>query len=84
MKYTVTWLPAASSELTRLYNQPLNRQAVADAADLIDQELKIDPDQKARLFGGMYFYRVPPLVVAFEVIPDDCLVRVLQVYRVKS
>ncbi len=79
MKYTVTWLSAASSELTRLYNQPLDRQAVTDAANLIDRELKIDPDQKGRVFGGIYFYRAPPLVVAFKVIPADCLVRILQV-----
>ena len=84
MKYTVTWLPAASNELTRIYNQPVDRQAVTDAANLIDRELKIDPDQKSRVFGGIHFYRAPPSVVAFEVIPDDCLERVLQVYRVRS
>jgi hypothetical protein len=84
MKYTVMWIPAASDELTRIYLQPLDRQAVTDAANLIDRELSIDPDRKGRVFGGKYFFRAPPLVVAFEVIPDDCLVRVLQVYQVKS
>jgi hypothetical protein len=79
MKYTVTWLPAARDELTRIYLQPLDRQAVTDAANLIDEELKIDPDRKGRVFGERYFFRAPPLVVAFEMIPDDCLVRVLQV-----
>ncbi len=84
MKYTVTWMPVAGNELARLYNQSLDRQAVTDAANLIDRELKIDPEHKSRVFGGMHFFRAPPLVVAFEVIPDDRLVRVLQVYRVKS
>lgn len=84
MKYTVTWLPAARDELTRIYNRPLDRQAVTDAANLIDRELRIDPDRKSRVFGGIHFFRAPPLVVAFEAIPDDCLVRVLQVYLVKS
>jgi hypothetical protein len=84
MKYTVTWIPAASDELTRIYLQPLDRQAVRDAADFIDEELSVDPDRKGRVFGGRYFFRAPPLVVAFEMIPDDCLVRVLQVYRVRS
>ncbi len=84
MKYTVTWLPAARNELARIYNQPLDRQAVTDAANLIDRELGIDPDRKGRSFGGIYFFRAPPLVVAFEVLPADCLARILQVYRVKS
>lgn len=84
MKYTLTWVPAASDELTRIYLEPLDRQAVTAAANLIDRELSVDPDRKGREFGGKYFFRAPPLVVAFEVSPGDCLVRVLQVYRVKS
>lgn len=84
MKYTLTWLPAADEELTRLWNQASDQQAITNAANYIDRELKVDPDQKGRQFGGIYFFRAPPLVVAFEVLPDDCLVRVLQVYQVKS
>jgi hypothetical protein len=84
MKYTVTWVAAASDELARIYNHPLDRQAVSDAANLIDRELREDPDRKGRVFGNTYFFRAPPLVVAFDVSLDGCLVRVLQVYRVKS
>lgn len=81
MKYTVTWLPPALSELARLWNQASDRQAVTDAANDIDRELSVDPDQKGRTFGRHRIFRAPPLVVVFEVIPDDRLVRILQVYR---
>ena len=80
----MTWLPPARDELARLWNQGLDRQAIADAANSIDRELGIDPEQKGRPFGSKRFFRAPPLVVAFEVIADDRLARVLQVYRVKS
>jgi hypothetical protein len=56
MKYTVTWIPAANDELTRIYLQPLDRQAVTDATNLIDRELSIDPERKAVCLEGNTFF----------------------------
>ena len=79
MPFTVVWDPSALDELAQLWLQSSNRQAVADAADRIDHWLRLRPQQVGRDRQVFRVLAVAPLVVAFEVSPDDCLVHVLWV-----
>ena len=47
MRYTVVWLPAAQTELARLWNQASDRGAVASASDPIDRMLHEFPSASA-------------------------------------
>jgi hypothetical protein len=40
MRCTLTWLPSADSRLAAIWNNASNRQAISDAANLIDHYLK--------------------------------------------
>jgi hypothetical protein len=42
-KYTVLWNPLSESELVTLWESSEDRQAIADAADRIDEALARDP-----------------------------------------
>ncbi len=83
MNLTVVWQPTAEATLADLWNNAPDRAAVTRAANTIDALLKRDPlgvgesrtDNLRVLF-------VPPLAVDYEVLEDDCLVRVLKVWRV--
>ncbi len=66
----------------KLWMQATDRQAVTDSTNRIDDELKVDADQKGVPFGMFYVYYDDPLAVLYEVVPDDALVRVLDVKRV--
>jgi hypothetical protein len=82
MPYTVVWLRAAEDALTRIWLHATNKQAVTRAANRIDPTLKRNPERQGDPEDGTRLLRVGPLVVRFEVLPEDCLVRVLGVaYR---
>jgi hypothetical protein len=80
VKWTVVWLPQAQDELAALCLAS-DRQAVTEAADWIDKRLARDPERLGVITPDGQFIERIPLSVAFEVIPDDCMVRVLQVVR---
>jgi hypothetical protein len=83
MRYTVAWLPSAQNVLADIWNRASDRQAVADAANRIDAELRTDAHQKGRPLGGQQRdLRVTPLGVIFTVSPADRLATVLKVRRV--
>jgi hypothetical protein len=82
IRYIVTWLPVALDELALIWVNALDRQAVADAADRIDLALRVDPDQKGRQRQGYWLYADLPLLVAYEIIPDDCMVRIVRVIHI--
>ncbi len=82
MRYIVNWRPVALDQLALIWIQAPNRQAVADAAHRIDLALRIDPDQKGRPRNGYWLYSDLPLVVAYEIIPDDCMVRIVRVIHI--
>jgi hypothetical protein len=82
MHYIVTWLPSAIDQLALIWMQTQNRQAVADAADRIDVTLRVDPDLKSRPRNGYWLYSDLPLIVAFEIVPDDCMVRIVNVIHI--
>jgi hypothetical protein len=82
MRYTVTWLPVALDQLALVWVNAPDRQAVTDAVDRIDLALRVDPDQQGRPRSGYRLYTDLPLLVAFEIIPDDCMVRIVRVIHI--
>jgi len=81
MRFTVIWDVSALNELARIWNNARDQQAVADAADLIDQILRIRADKVGQDFGTFRMHTVAPLTVVFKVIVPDQAVRVLDVWR---
>jgi hypothetical protein len=79
MIWTVIWLPPARAQLVDLWIQAPDRQAVNDAVDVIDAELRIDGDTKGIPLGRFLVFTHEPLSVLYEVLPDDCMVRVVAV-----
>jgi hypothetical protein len=83
MSWTVVWKPAAERTLAQLWLDSPQRSAIAHAADEIDARLRHDPlAQGESRRGNRSVMFVSPLAVHYEVLPDDCLVRVLKVLRV--
>jgi plasmid stabilization system protein ParE len=79
MPFTVVWLPTAQDALADIWVHSADRQAVADAANRIDRALRLKPESLGRPQQGYRVYADPPLIVAYQVLPDDRLVRVVQV-----
>jgi hypothetical protein len=81
MRFTVTWKPLAQGDLASLWTDadPGDRQAITEAASVIDTELAVDPDSLGESRpGGRRILFVPPLVVIFEVSEPDRMVSVLR------
>jgi len=76
MKFTVIWAPQAENDLARLWLEAEDRGEISAAAESLDSALREDAD---RLGGRILFS--PPLAVDFDVITDDCIVRVLSCWR---
>jgi hypothetical protein len=82
MKYTVLWIPNAERELADLWVDSGDRGAIAGAANEIDRLLRIDPSHAGESRShGRRILLVPPLGVTYEILEDDRLVRVLDVWR---
>ncbi len=79
MIYTVTWAPDAEEELIRIWISSGSRNAVKRAADEIDKLLRQNPEAKGTSCGKLLSLHFPPLLVVYEIIPDDCLVQIIQV-----
>jgi hypothetical protein len=82
MKYTVIWIKSARALLAQVWLDAPNRQAVADAADRIDQILKHDPEIKGE--SRENYRRVlfeAPLGDVFKVEPLDRMVFVTAVWE---
>lgn len=83
MRYTVTWTPSARDiDLTTIWLQAQDRQAVTKASHEIDRKLRIDPESQGQDFYGDRILEVWPLIVVFAIYPDDLRVEVLQVQHV--
>jgi hypothetical protein len=81
MSWTVTYRPSARDELTEVWLNSPDRFAVTAAANKIDQLLRSDPlscgesrDNSKRVL------LVPPLTVFYDVIPDDQMVIVWNIF----
>lgn len=81
MKWTVVWIRAVQNDLADLWMAAPDRKVVEDAANWIDQALARDPQGLGIHAADGWFLERLPLTVSYEVIPDDCMVRVLQVVR---
>jgi hypothetical protein len=76
MRYTVIESRIAQNALAYYWRTAADRQAVADASNEIDRLLKSMPDQCGVPFMGLRRLTVPPLEVLYQVLPDDCMVRI--------
>jgi hypothetical protein len=82
MKYTVLWIPDAERELAELSVDSGDRGAIADAANEVDRRLRADPSHAGESRShGRRILLVPPRGVTYEILEDDRLVRVLDVWR---
>ncbi len=81
MKWTVTWVPPAETELAALWLDGSIRGAVTEAARRIDRALRSDPANlgESRNAGLRVMFEAP-LGVSFRVLPDERLVQVLDVW----
>jgi len=83
-RFTVVWSPAAEAELARLWIDSSDRQAITRTAALVERELRFDPLEKGEyLIAGIRVLYVPPLRVCFEVLPQDCQVRIALVGEIQ-
>ena len=79
MKWTVTWTIKAEEELTEIWLKATNRKAISRASDQIEKELKHNADRKDTAKNGRRILHYPPLAVAYDVFPEDCLIRIVHV-----
>ena len=82
MTWTVTWRPAALSQLAKLWTAALDRGAVSTAANKIESLLRHHPlDAGESRNPPQRILMAPPLVVSYKVSEDDRLVLVRAVWR---
>jgi mRNA-degrading endonuclease RelE of RelBE toxin-antitoxin system len=82
MKWTVVYLPSADSDLADIWMDSSNRQAVSDAADIIGTELSRRPlDVGESREGKMRLIIQLPLIVFYDVVPDDLKVTVWHIKK---
>lgn len=82
MRYTVVWVKDAEEYLNWLWNECLDeRGAITAAANRLDRMLANDPERLARPIGSMWMLTAEPLDVLVQIVPDDRMVRVLQVRK---
>jgi hypothetical protein len=81
MSYTVVWMPEAESRLARMWLSSRLRNAIQEAADKIDLELRNNPSDcgESRDAGRRVMY-VGPIGALFEIDETNRQVRVLSVW----
>ena len=80
MNYRIVWKPEAEKRLTTIWLDAADRQAVTDAASMIDLRLSHDPKtQGEERDAGRRILFVPPLGVIFK---DNSRTRTVQVVTV--
>ena len=81
MKYTVVWKPGAEADLATIWTNTDDRQAVADAADRIDDILSRNPEEAGESRSqSVRILFIDPVGVFFHVSVDDRIVSVLRVW----
>ena len=82
IRFTVVWVRDAQDELADAWLSAPDRNAISDAANLIDSELAVDAAAKGiELSEGIRALFAPPLRVLFTVNGEDRIVEVLRVRR---
>lgn len=84
MKWTVVWVGNSEDELTTIWMQAEDRNSITQASNRIERELRVNADQKGEDFYGDRIFVYGPLAVVYELWPDDCQVRIVQVSRIKG
>jgi len=84
MKWTVIFLHSAEIDLALIYDEANNKGEVTSACHQIDKQLQNDPDKKGQDYFGDRIIQYGPLAVGYELSPDDLIVRVFQVLRIRS
>ncbi len=83
MNYTVVWRPTAEQALAQIWTDAVDRQAVTDAADLIDAMLGSSPRAVGESRAGdTRILTAMPLSIYYDVHEDDRLVAVWAVWYV--
>ena len=81
IRFTVTWLPRAEQQLAAIWLSADDRPSIAAAANQIDTELSVDPQNKGLEFHeGLREVLIGPLMVLFTVHMQD---RIVEVVRIK-
>jgi hypothetical protein len=84
MKCTVVWKPAAEAEWAELWVLAAEKQAIVEAANEIDIRLATQPHSLGGArSGAIRMWFVGPLGVTYEIVDDDYLVRVLDVWTTR-
>jgi hypothetical protein len=82
MRFTVSWLRSAETELTALWLESEDRSALTTAANEIDRLLRTCPLEVGESREkNRRMLLVRPLGVQYSVSEDDRVVRVLHVWR---
>jgi plasmid stabilization system protein ParE len=81
MRFTVTWHPSAERELTEIWLQAMDREAVTQAANRIDQTLASQPLTYGDVFYGDRILVVLPLAATYTVSEQDRTVQILQIWH---
>jgi hypothetical protein len=67
MRFTVVWSLIAEDQLTELWLNATDRNAVTVAQHQVDQTLRVDPDLQGNPFFGDRILVVAPLTVVFSI-----------------
>ena len=82
MNYRIVWKPEAEKRLTTIWLDAADRQAVTDAARMIDWRLSHDPKSQGEgRDAGRRILFVPPLGVIFKVNSRTKTVHVVTVWQ---
>lgn len=82
MKYTVVYVPEAEQQLAAIWNSSQQQAEVSRAANEIDRLLAYHaPSEGEARSGDVRLLIVPPLAVLYRIHPDDCIVRVAEVWE---
>jgi len=79
-RYTVVWHDSAEAKLANIWNESLDRRAIASASNAIDARLKLDPaSQGSPSHANTRTLVIYPLAVLFRIREDDRIVEVIDV-----
>ena len=85
MRYQVFWTEAAEAELASIWVAADDRHAVSQAADGLDRELRMAPNQVGESrSGNRRIAHWLPLGISFEVCEEDRQVSVVAVWECRK
>jgi hypothetical protein len=85
MKFAVTALESVEEALASLFMEAMeasNQQAITDAANWFERELKHNPRSKVTPVDNVYFVRRDPLVALCEIREEDRVVNIIEIHRI--